>query len=93
MERYYKQREDVMFLKKRQFLIEREHFLDSQLDGYINDTPRDHVVEKGLDLIYAVNKVMYLQLTRYTSITSDMKVESWKVESTWEQKIILRVNS
>jgi len=56
LERYYKQREDVMFLKKRQFLIEREHFLDSQLDGYINEIPRDHPVDKGLDLIYAVNK-------------------------------------
>ena len=52
LERFYNQREDVMFLKKREFLMERESYLDTQLNGYINDERC-----RDLDLIWAVNKV------------------------------------
>ena len=55
LEKFYKQREDVMFLKKREYLLERESYLDAQLNGYGCDKRTKE--EKNLDLILAFNQV------------------------------------
>jgi len=58
LERFYRQREDVMFLKKREYLLERESYLDAQLNGFVNDKRAKE--EKNLDLILAFNQVVLL---------------------------------
>lgn len=55
LDRLYKQREDVLYVQKREYLLEREQFLDSQLDGYINDNRIKD--ERDLDVVLAVNQV------------------------------------
>jgi len=47
-----KQYEDVLYIKKREYLLERENYLDKQLDGYVNKDRFDN--ERDVDLMLCI---------------------------------------
>ena len=49
------QHEDVLYLKKRDYLNERERYLDDQLKGYINE--ERNIGSRDLDLMLCIKAV------------------------------------
>ncbi|XP_057292090.1 uncharacterized protein LOC130614671 [Hydractinia symbiolongicarpus] len=48
----YAKHEDILYKKKREYLLERESYLDAQLNGYVNDDR--FYDEKDLDLMMCI---------------------------------------
>ena len=55
LKKLYLQHEDVLYLKKRDYLNERERYLDDQLKGYINE--ERNMNSKDLDLMLCIKAV------------------------------------
>lgn len=55
LKKLYMQHEDVLYLKKRDYLNERERYLDDQLKGYINE--ERNIDSRDLDLMLCIKAV------------------------------------
>lgn len=58
----YEQHEDILYKKKREYLLERESYLDAQLNGYVNDDR--FYDEKDLDLMMCI-KAVFIYVTMH----------------------------